>query len=258
METLSALLALCAGNSPVAGELQRPVTRGFGVSLICVWIHDWVNSGDAGDLRLHRAYYDVIVMNIQTEGQKWAKCSRAMASSCVHLECGLLMPDSFIPGYRPGSWVTYSIGLMPVLKQPNRKPINITRNMLNEYVDGLVQRTGDTCLVLWYWAIELAIPIPSLNANLHMASPLRVLAMEIPHSCPKPSVWFRTCTNKPQHTLSADGAHLRMVVFRWLLPRWLYRNRYPEIDLQFRNTFLCIDTSSDATDITIWLKRWCK
>ena len=33
METLSALLALCAGNSPVSGEFpsQRPVTRSFGV-----------------------------------------------------------------------------------------------------------------------------------------------------------------------------------------------------------------------------------
>ena len=33
METLSASLALCAGNSPVIGEFpsQRPVTRSFGV-----------------------------------------------------------------------------------------------------------------------------------------------------------------------------------------------------------------------------------
>ena len=37
METFSALLALCAGNSPVTGEFtsQRPITRSFGVSLIC-------------------------------------------------------------------------------------------------------------------------------------------------------------------------------------------------------------------------------
>ena len=34
METFSALLAICAGNSPVAGEIpgQRPVTCGFDVS----------------------------------------------------------------------------------------------------------------------------------------------------------------------------------------------------------------------------------
>ena len=33
MEKFSALLAICAGNKPVAGEFpaQRPVTRSFGV-----------------------------------------------------------------------------------------------------------------------------------------------------------------------------------------------------------------------------------
>ena len=31
-------------------------------SLICVWLNGWVNSREAGDLRRHRAHYDVIVM----------------------------------------------------------------------------------------------------------------------------------------------------------------------------------------------------
>ena len=31
-------------------------------SLICVWINDWVNNGEAGDLRRYRDHYDVIVM----------------------------------------------------------------------------------------------------------------------------------------------------------------------------------------------------
>ena len=64
METFSALLALCVGNSPVTGEFpeQRPVTRTFDVSLICAWTNTWANNGDAGDLRRHRAHYDVIVV----------------------------------------------------------------------------------------------------------------------------------------------------------------------------------------------------
>ena len=42
---------------------QRPVTRGFDFfSLICAWINVWVNNRGAGDLRRHRAHYDVIVM----------------------------------------------------------------------------------------------------------------------------------------------------------------------------------------------------
>ena len=64
-ETFCALLALCAGNSPVTGEFpsQRPVTRSFDVSLICAWINDWVNNREASYLRRHRAHYDVIVMD---------------------------------------------------------------------------------------------------------------------------------------------------------------------------------------------------
>ena len=32
--------------------------------LICVWISGWINNGEAGDLRRHRAHYDVIIMRI--------------------------------------------------------------------------------------------------------------------------------------------------------------------------------------------------
>ena len=31
-------------------------------SLICAWINDWANNGEAGDLRRHRTHYDVTVM----------------------------------------------------------------------------------------------------------------------------------------------------------------------------------------------------
>ena len=31
-------------------------------SLIYVWINDWVNNREAGDLRRYRAHFDVIVM----------------------------------------------------------------------------------------------------------------------------------------------------------------------------------------------------
>ena len=46
METLSALLVICVGNSPVTGKFapQRPVARSFDVSLICAWINGWVNN----------------------------------------------------------------------------------------------------------------------------------------------------------------------------------------------------------------------
>ena len=64
MDTLSASLAIYAGNSPVTGEFpaQRPVTRSLMFSLICAWINGWVNNNETCDLRRHRAHYDVIVV----------------------------------------------------------------------------------------------------------------------------------------------------------------------------------------------------
>ena len=58
METISALLAICAGNSPVTGEFstQKPVTRSF---------DGWVNNGEADDLRCSHAHYDVTVMRTE-------------------------------------------------------------------------------------------------------------------------------------------------------------------------------------------------
>ena len=45
-------------NSPHKGQWRRALV----FSLICVWINDWVNNREAGDLRCYRAHYDVIVM----------------------------------------------------------------------------------------------------------------------------------------------------------------------------------------------------
>ena len=62
METFSALLAICAGNSPVSDEIpaQRPVTRSFDIFFDL--LNGWVNNREAGDLRRYRAHYDVSVL----------------------------------------------------------------------------------------------------------------------------------------------------------------------------------------------------
>ena len=66
METFSALLAICAGNSPVpVNSPHKGQWRGALVfSLICARIDCWVNTGEAGDLRHHPAHYDIIVMSL--------------------------------------------------------------------------------------------------------------------------------------------------------------------------------------------------
>ena len=79
MEKFSMLLALCAGNSTVTGEFpaQRPVTQSFDVFFDLCLINAWVNNCEAGDLRWHRAHYDVIVVSslfvigLRIKGQKW-------------------------------------------------------------------------------------------------------------------------------------------------------------------------------------------
>ena len=47
-------------NSPHKGQWSRALM----FSLICAWINGWVNNRDAGDLRRHRAHYDVTTMNL--------------------------------------------------------------------------------------------------------------------------------------------------------------------------------------------------
>ena len=64
IETFSALLAICAGNSPTpVNSPHKGQWRGaLMFSLICVWINVWVNNREAGDLRRYRVNYGVIVM----------------------------------------------------------------------------------------------------------------------------------------------------------------------------------------------------
>ena len=56
-------------NSPHKGQWRGALM----ISLICVWINDWVNNREAGDWRRYRAHYDVIVMSEahQAANQNW-------------------------------------------------------------------------------------------------------------------------------------------------------------------------------------------
>ena len=100
METFSALLAICAGNSPgMRGIHRSPVNsphkgqwRGaLMFSLIYTRIHGWVNTGEAGDLRCHHAHYDVIVM---LNTCNWVLISNVNGSrgvTEVQLSCNLIL-----------------------------------------------------------------------------------------------------------------------------------------------------------------------
>ena len=65
METFSALLVICAGNSLVAGEFpaQRPMTRSFDV-FFDLRLNERlsINNRETADLRRQHVHYDVTVM----------------------------------------------------------------------------------------------------------------------------------------------------------------------------------------------------
>ena len=57
-------------NSPHKGQWRRSLV----FSLICAWINSWVNNRETGDLRGHRAHYDVTVMSEyfpQEQSMEW-------------------------------------------------------------------------------------------------------------------------------------------------------------------------------------------
>ena len=60
------------GEPPVTGGFpsQRPVTRSFEVFFDLPLSKRWANNRDAGDLRRHRAHYDVIVMSLVLDDLK--------------------------------------------------------------------------------------------------------------------------------------------------------------------------------------------
>ena len=57
-------------NSPHKGQWRGALM----FSLICAWINDWVNNREAGDLRLHRAQYELTVIKLLHFQNSWISC----------------------------------------------------------------------------------------------------------------------------------------------------------------------------------------
>ena len=98
METYSALLAICAGNSPVTGEFpaQRPVTRSFDFSFDLLPKNGWVNNPEAGDLR-------------KKSRPLWRHGNNP----------GTIMPEAglLVPGY----WVVAALGLLHLIGNQDKR-----------------------------------------------------------------------------------------------------------------------------------------
>ena len=80
-------------------------------SLICAWINGWVNNGEAGDLKRHRAHYDVIVMSTyiivhnegMTVGYGVMYLSRSLTDRSAHDM--VWITDSFFCTKYTGKWL---------------------------------------------------------------------------------------------------------------------------------------------------------
>ena len=98
METFSALLALCAGNSPVpVNSPHKGQWHGaLMFSLICAWISGWVNNREAGDLRRQRAHYGVIVMVLASGTRSLIKQPQSHWSCMTLYSCVFLYTCIFL------------------------------------------------------------------------------------------------------------------------------------------------------------------
>ena len=83
IETFPALLALCAGNSPVTGEFpgQRPVPRNFDVFFDLRLNKRLCKIVRLVNLRRHRSHYDVTVMFFRNAVT--ARCQRSALAGCT-------------------------------------------------------------------------------------------------------------------------------------------------------------------------------
>ena len=63
-------------RSPVNSQHKGQWTGALMFSLICAWISGWVNNRETGDLRRHRAHYDVTVMSPISTGSTYIHDAR--------------------------------------------------------------------------------------------------------------------------------------------------------------------------------------
>ena len=98
-------------NSPHKGQWRGALM----LSLICVWINDWVNNREAGDLRRYCAHSDVIVMGVEKKtswhgnvfsitgtGHRWIPLARGQ-------QCGPLIYSLFL------AWTNWHTAESPVI-----------------------------------------------------------------------------------------------------------------------------------------------
>ena len=104
IETFSALLTLCTGNSTVTGEFpsQRPMMWSFNIFFDMCLNKQFNKHWDACDLRRHHAHYVITVMHCSNKQQSYlSSCARILGISYCSKRLSLM--SNFNP------WVTLQI-----------------------------------------------------------------------------------------------------------------------------------------------------
>ena len=90
-------------NSPHKGQWRGALM----FSLICAWINGWVNNRETGDLRRHRAHYDVIMMiwlqqsaiSVLWISLNWSLISFSTTAVILQMHIQLMLPEKYLEKY---------------------------------------------------------------------------------------------------------------------------------------------------------------
>ena len=91
-------------NSPHKGQWRWALV----FSLICAWINGWVNSREAGDLRRHRAHYDVTLMCVRASVYNINVHQWPTVQCCIVDQGYAVLENKKVPGY----WWLFHCGNM--------------------------------------------------------------------------------------------------------------------------------------------------
>ena len=84
-------------NSPHKGQWRGALV----FSLTCAWIYGWVNNRESGDLRRHRAHYDITVnLHILYSGYCWLGKTRSQGIGC---HCNDLVLSEYLGLTKPNA-----------------------------------------------------------------------------------------------------------------------------------------------------------
>ena len=174
METFSALLVLCAGsfyqspaNYPHKGQWHGALMFSF----ICDWINSWVHNREAGDLRRHRAHFDVIVMILP---RPWEAAPAITIGKLAHsymITCSIcsyfFLNLSYVAYYRHSSW------WINIFHQPYSKALphchqhylinpsvsEASLNFAGKWADKKCRNETKTKQLIWFMGCMVILPV---------------------------------------------------------------------------------------------------